>query len=216
MEMHNQVPEEPKIYYIVHLDRLKSIVNNGYILCNREVEKQGLEGIEIGMSEIKQRRMNELKLSSHNIYVGDCVPFYFCPRSVMLYLLHKSNHQDMDYKEGQEPIVHLEADLYKVVKWGDVNNRRWAFTSSSAATRFFEDYTDLGELHQVNWNAVQADDWRECRDEKQAEFLIEHSLPCELIKRIGVQSEKTKKLVFEAVSNSNWLLSIEIIEGWYY
>jgi CxxC-x17-CxxC domain-containing protein len=38
------------------------------------------------MNKIKERRL-KLPLSSHfNLFVGDCVPFYFCPRSVMLYV----------------------------------------------------------------------------------------------------------------------------------
>ena len=40
--------------------------------------------------------------------VGEYVPFYFCPRSVMLYVIHCANHPDIVYTEGQRPIVHLE------------------------------------------------------------------------------------------------------------
>jgi len=42
--------------------------------------------------------------------VGQYVPFYFCPRSIMLYILHRGNHPDLDYREGQGPILHLQAD----------------------------------------------------------------------------------------------------------
>ena len=49
--------------------------------------------------------------------VGDCVPFYFCPRSVMLYLIHRANHPELDYRGGQGPIVHLEADLHEAANW---------------------------------------------------------------------------------------------------
>jgi hypothetical protein len=71
----------------------------------------------IGMNNIKQRRLTELTLDSHpGLYVGQCAPFYFCPRSVMLYLIHKRN-PELAYKGGQEPIVHLEADLRDAVAW---------------------------------------------------------------------------------------------------
>ncbi|AWP22429.1 hypothetical protein C4901_02935 [Acidiferrobacter sp. SPIII_3] len=34
------------------------------------------------MGGIKQRRLNELRLSSHpDLRLGNFVPFYFCPRS---------------------------------------------------------------------------------------------------------------------------------------
>lgn len=56
-------------------------------------------------------------LNSHpGLYVGQCVPFYFCPRSVMLYVIYCANHDELSYRGGQGPILHLEADLYETVR----------------------------------------------------------------------------------------------------
>jgi hypothetical protein len=68
--------------------------------------------------------------------VGEYVPFYFCPRSIMLFLLHKGNHVDLTYRGGQRPIVHLEADLRTVVEWADSIERRWAFGNRNAGARY--------------------------------------------------------------------------------
>lgn len=69
------------------------------------------------MSGIKQRRLNELTLSSHpGLDVGDCVPFYFRPRSVMLYLVYQGNHPEMAYRGGQGPILHFETLVPGAVK----------------------------------------------------------------------------------------------------
>jgi hypothetical protein len=74
-----------------------------------------------------------LTLSSREgLYVGECVPFYFCPRSVMLYMFHMRNHRDIEYRGGQEPILHLMADLRRAVEWAGQNGLRWAFTNSNA------------------------------------------------------------------------------------
>ena len=76
-------------------------------------------GTTIGMSSIKKRRL-KLKLTSHpDLHVGDCVPFYFCPRSVMLYVIHMANHAELTYRGGQESIVHLEAGLHEAVAWAN-------------------------------------------------------------------------------------------------
>ena len=84
------VPAQPKIYHIAHVDRLPSILADQFLWCDREVQRREPVGTTIGMNGIKQRRLNEIRLSSHpNLYVGDCVPFYFCPRSVMLYLINQ-------------------------------------------------------------------------------------------------------------------------------
>src|SRR5688572_32706394 len=86
----------------------------------------------IGMSTIKQRRLR-LPVHCHpGDCVGDYVPFYFCPRSIMLFVIHQANHPDLTYRGGQGPIVHLEADLRQVVEWATENGRRWAFSLSNA------------------------------------------------------------------------------------
>ncbi len=75
------VPAKPKIYHIVHVDRLLSIIANGCLWCDAEIFRRAPPGTSIGMNSIKQRRLNELTLASHTgLHVGDCVPFYFCPR----------------------------------------------------------------------------------------------------------------------------------------
>ena len=78
------VPPQPKIYHIVHLDRLKSIIADNYLWCDAEILKRQLPGTTIGMNNIKQRRLTTHLRSHSDLCVGDCVPFYFCPRSVML------------------------------------------------------------------------------------------------------------------------------------
>lgn len=109
------IPDKPKIYHILHVDKLVSVLNDQFLWSDSEmVNCSSNKGTVIGMNKIKQRRLNELKLTCYpDLTVGSCVPFYFCPRSIMLYIIHKANHPELSYKGGQEPIIHLEADLYK-------------------------------------------------------------------------------------------------------
>ncbi|MDD9869303.1 MAG: DUF4433 domain-containing protein [Gammaproteobacteria bacterium] len=211
------VPRNPKIYHIVHVDRLPSIVKDGFLWCDAEISRSGRPGTTIGMGGIKERRL-ALNLSSHpDLHVGYCVPFYFCPRSVMLFLIHKSNHQELSYHDGQVPIVHLEADLRQTVSWAEEHNQRWAFTCSNAGTSYFEDYCNLAELEKINWESVQAQHWSRHKEGKQAEFLIERRFPWELISRIGVQSPNTRRQVIASIQAAkNHRPSVEIKKNWYY
>lgn len=137
--MMGQVPAEPKIYHIVHVDRLPSIIAAGCLWSDAEVSRRSAPGITIGMRGIKTRRLS-LPLENHpDLHVGDCVPFYFCPRSAMLYLIHQANNPGLSYRGGQGPIVHLEADLHETVAWADSQRQRWAFTLSNAGSFYFED-----------------------------------------------------------------------------
>src|SRR5690606_5854337 len=112
------VPAQPKLYHIVHVDRLPSIIADGFLWSDAVITARAPAGTTIGMSTIKQRRLNELTLTSHpGLYVGACVPFYFCPRSIMLYLIFQGNHPELGYRGGQGPVIHLEADLHASVAW---------------------------------------------------------------------------------------------------
>ena len=212
------IPTEPKIYHIVHVDRLPSIIADEYLWSDAEARKRKLGGTAIGMTKIKERRLNELRLNSHpDRFVGDCVPFYFCPRSVMLYLIFRGDDPDLDYRGGQGPIVHLEADLRRTVARADANERRWAFTTSNAGSRYFEDFSDLSKLNTLDWDAIRTSQWAgERKGPKQAEFLVEHSFPWNLISRIGVQSREVGNQVLQAIQWSSHRPTVEIKPGWYY
>jgi hypothetical protein len=174
------------------------------------------------MSNIKDRRLNELSLSCHpGLRVGECTPFYFCSRSVMLYLIYRRN-EELTYKGGQEPIVHLEADLHAAIAWAQANNRRWAFTLSNAGAYYFEDRSDLENLGEINWDAVNARQWsgngvsRLIKEGKQAEFLIEQAFPWHLVERIGVFSQSYVSPVSNAMQGAAHRPRIEIRREWYY
>lgn len=213
------IPEQPKIYHIVHVDRLPSIINDQHLWCDSEIVKRAPPGTTIGMNSIKQRRLKELQLTSYpGLYVGNCVPFYFCPRSVMLFMISKKNDPDLGYRDGQDSIIHLEADLYTSVKWAENTNRRWVFTLSNAGTSYFEDRNDLEQLNEINWAAVQATQWSSGnkKDGKQAEFLMEHCFPWRLIERIGANSKNIYKKVENALCGAEYQPRIEVIKKWYY
>lgn len=211
------VPQQPKIYHIVHADRLQSIIDSNGLLCDAEIVQSAVPGTTIGMNTIKQRRLNELTLTSHpDLYVGDCVPFYFCPRSIMLFLLYKANHPDLAYRGGQDPIIHLEFDLYQSVEWAIQNNKRWAFTLSNAGARYFEDRSNLDQLGEINWDAVHTHYWSDCSEGKQAEFLMEQSYPWHLVERIGVYSHNIYQQVVNTLPTGGHRPAVDVKTEWYY
>jgi hypothetical protein len=216
------VPAHPKIHHIVHVDRLASIIGDGFLWSDEIMMQRQGTGTVIGMSNIKARRLSDLRLSCHpGLHVGQCAPFYFCPRSVMLYLIYRRN-EELAYKGGQEPIIHLESDLHATIAWAEQNNLRWAFTLSNAGAYYFEDRADVGQLGDINWDAVQARQWsgngisRSVKEGKQAEFLIERSFPWQLVERIGVHSQAVVPMVSQALRDAAYRPTVEIKRDWYY
>ena len=209
-------PAEPKIYHIVHVDRLASIVGDGGLWSDAFLQARARPGTTIGMGTIKQRRLTNPVECRPGLNVGDCVPFYFCPRSVMLYVIHMANDPDLDYRDGQGPIVHLESDLQDTVDWAEQQDRRWAFTLSNAGSIYFEDRCDLAQLDEIDWDAVQARNWQGRTHGKQAEFLVEQSFPWALIQRVGVCSTHVREQVRNAMRASEHQPAVEVRPEWYY
>ncbi len=184
------IPARPKIYHITHLRNLPQIVTAGRIWSDAKRIELGLESEIVGMAKIKRRRLEELEVHCHRgTKVGQYVPFYFCPRSIMLYILHRGNHPDLNYREGQQPIVHLQADLLDTVRLANQHGVRWAFSNTNAGARY---------------------------DGKQAEFLVFESFPWPLVERIGVASQAVLQQVQEVLADVAHQPPASVEPGWYF
>lgn len=213
------VPEQPKIYHITHVDNLPASVKEGALVCDRIMMERGGAQQSIGMSEIKRRRVEKLSVPCHpGTKVGDYVPFYFCPRSVMLYLISRQNHPELTYRGGQDPIVHLEADLYNVIKWARQNACRWAFSLGNAGAYYAQFRASEAELNQLNWDAIVSQDFRkpDIKEGKQAEFLVHERFPFDLIDGIGVRSIQIRQRAVQALSASSSKPPVDIRRQWYF
>jgi ssDNA thymidine ADP-ribosyltransferase, DarT len=53
------IPNQPKIYHILHRDRLASVLADGVLWSDAKVEEHASPGTTIGMSGIKKRRLTK-------------------------------------------------------------------------------------------------------------------------------------------------------------
>jgi hypothetical protein len=214
-----QPPAHPKIYHILHVDRLPSVLASGGLLPDTRMNGRNGHGTVIGMHDLKAHRLTRPVEGHNGLTVGGCVPFYLCSKSFMLYILHKANHPNLAYRGGQIPIVHLEADMRAVVDWANGQGRRWAFTLGNASANYAEFRTSLDQLGDVNWSAVLGGDFSTpaTKDAKQAEFLLEGGFPWELVERIGVIDKAVAQTTFDAMgAGDGHCPRVEILRGWYY
>lgn len=213
-----QPPNPLSIYHITHIDNLPHILADGGLLSDARIRAAGGPAGAIGMSKIKDRRLR-LPVHCHpGDCVGDYVPFYFCPRSIMLYVIHRADNPELAYKGGQGPILHLESNLHEVVAWADAQPMRWAFSLSNAGAAYCEFRNVIDSLHEVDWQSVAARDFRpsEVKEGKQAEFLVHGFFPWHLVRRIGVRSVDVQARVIEAVANAQHKPDVLVIPNWYY
>ena len=212
------MPIGDSIFHITHLDNVPGLIGRGGFDCDRTVSAFGGPTVVIGMSELKGRRFG-IPVPMHSpLSVGDFVPFYFCPRSVMLYVIYCANHPDLAYKGGQDPIAHFRFDLDAVISWADDESQRWAFTLQNATSAYADFRASRYELELVNWNAVGSTSWSPpaIKDGKQAEFLVESFVPLSLVAEIGVKDINALDAVESMFDGSPFRPRVSVRRDWYY
>ena len=135
----------------------------------------------------------------------------------MLYVIQQMDNAELAYSDGQRPIVHLEADLFQTVAWAGRHKRALGIHFVERGLILLRGTSpNLAELVKIDWDAVQAKYWTECKESKQAEFLLEHAFPWQLVQRIGVHSWVIAQEVRRAVQDSHHRPHVEIRNNWYY
>lgn len=207
-----------KIYHITHVENLASIVADGGLFSDAKMIERGGPSVAVGLGEIKQRRLG-LPVKCHpGDKVGEYVPFFFCPRSIMLYIFHMDNREGLTYHGGQRPIVHLELDVDIVIEAADEAEVPWAFTNANAAAGYAEFGSGVDQFGMIDWEAVPANDFRSSRvnEAKQSEFLVKDLVPWEFVERIGVYSEKYREQAVEALAAAAHRPPVVVQGGWYF
>jgi ssDNA thymidine ADP-ribosyltransferase, DarT len=176
----------------------------------------GVVCTNIAHQNIKDRRALTLVPCGVGGTLTEYVPFYFAPRSPMLFTIGKGNVQG--YGSGEDPIVHLVTSAEAVVESG----LHFAFTDGHATVRFTEFFDDLGDLSKVDWDIMKARYWSDTSDDndrlrrRQAEFLVHEFCPWKIIKLIGVKTEEVRRQVTEIISTHGYQPAIRLRRDWYY
>lgn len=199
------------IYHITHMNNVANIIHNGHIWCDSQRLALGIVNTNIGYSHIKERRMRRPVTVAAGGTLGNYVPFNFCPRSVMLYVVA---HGHENYQEGQQPIVHLVSSIQTIQAIG----RPWLFTDRHADLGYANQYNTLGKLGEVDWAVMPLTYWSDpdVKEKRQAEFLVHDWCPWEAIETIGVIDLDIAERVEAAISGANHKPRVEVHRDWYY
>ena len=191
------------IYHITHVGNLESVVKHGALLCDNERKRLALDCESIAHQHIKDRRAQRLVPLPPGGTLLDYVPFYFGPRSPMLYSIHGgyvANHV-----EGQRTVVHLVASAEGIADSG----LDYVFTDGHAVISYSEFFSDLKHLQRIDWEVMKAVYWHDTPDDgdrkrrRQAEFLVYNAVPWKQIMAIGVIADDMAQRVKAALSSWN-------------
>ena len=205
----------PRIYHITHERNLPAILAAGGLHCVASM--QGVGFTSIAHTTIQARRSSTLVPCGPGGVLHDFVPFYFGPRSPMLYAIACGKVDG--HSGGQDPIVYLVSDTEDVIRSG----ARFVFTDGHAAmvplTSFFDDpamldRVDFPLMREKFWYDTPEDNDRKRR--RQAEFLVHQFVPWSLIRGIGVRTSSAKARVEAILEQVNMPMKIVELPRWYY
>lgn len=198
------------ISHITHIGNLASIIGQDCLWSDAKRIELGLTNQNIGYSHIKARRLQRPVNVAAGGMIGEYVPFNFCPRSVMLYVIHRK-HKDFD--GGQERVLHLISDTDTVRS----TNRHCFFTDIHADLDYAEQIDDFSRLTELDIKRIaKSKYWQDFSEEKQAEFLAYESVQWQAISRIGVRSQALADEVHVLLQSARHKPQVEVRPEWYY
>jgi hypothetical protein len=205
-------PRSTLIYHITHAENLADILTAGGLYSDVQLKLMGRDNSQIGYSHIKQRRMEEYRIAvCDQRFVGEFVPFYYCPRSPMLYTINKGN-------TGREPgcqteILHLVSNAGVAMAMG----RAWAVSDGNAGSAYTDFATGANALEIVNWSIVNSNDWGGSRmHAKASEFLVADFYPISAFTAIGCHNEQTAERTRSILQQYGVAIPVTVQRNWYY
>ncbi len=202
-------PNQVLIYHITHIENLPSILKDGGL--HSDAVMAARDPKLIGYSEIKKRRLNEIHVPCCGFqYVGDFVPFYFCPRSPMLFTINKGN---TGHPPGcQRSILHLVSTMAD----GLATGKPWAISSGNAGAYHTTFAAEMEALDSLDWEAIRAIQWQGKQHQKMAEFLVQDFFPWTSVKHIGCFNSAIATKIAEVLNHHKHRPPVEVKSSWYY
>jgi hypothetical protein len=204
------------IYHITHIGNLESIIQNEGLWCDNKVHQHRIGSMDIAHGNIKSRRARTRVPVGAQGTLADYVPFYFAPRSPMLYVISRGGVEG--YTGDQDGILHLVS----YAEYVQSQNIPFTFTDGHAIMIYSSFFDDLEDLDNVDWDIMQDRYWHDTAEDmdrkrrRQAEFLVHDFFPWSLIVEIGVMNDRIKEQVETILDNSEHRPEIAIRRNWYY
>lgn len=209
-------PDPVWLYHITHIDNLPGILQQGCLYCHRHLTQLQRHPVNIAYQSIQDRRASTPVPCGPCGVLHDYVPFYFAPRSPMLYALHTG--QVAGYTGGQTPIVHLVSSLARIHETG----HSFVFTDGHATMALSRFFTGLDDLAEIDWPLMLQEYWNDTpqypdrKRRRQAEFLVYNQVSWAAILGIGVIDNRMQARVQSILSAHGIATAVGVRRNWYY
>ena len=202
-------PDRVAIYHITDVENLPGILGRGGLDSDAIMAQKN--STVIGYGHIKERRLTQIRVNCcGGRFVGEFVPFYFCPRSPMLFTINKGN-------TGRQPgcqstIVHLVSTMNVGIQSG----RAWAVSDGNAGAFHTCFDADPEAVKALDWAAIRATSWQGKQHEKAAEFLVADFFPWTGFHAVGCHNPQVAAAVSSLLQHQTHQPPVTVHREWYY
>ncbi|MGW1145160.1 type II toxin-antitoxin system toxin DNA ADP-ribosyl transferase DarT [Streptomyces sp. NPDC002454] len=210
-------PEDSFVYHFTHVRNVPSILEQGFLKCDRIVREEDSLQVECGDVQIKERRRSRKVESGPGGVVSDYVPFYFAPRSPMLYKINKGGVPS--YASGQDPLVYLVTTPRRLLSVGCA----CVFSDGNCAADITVIREDMSQLAScVDWAVMQAERWNNTAEDpdrmrrRMAEYLAHQRVPVDAFERLAVRTDLRAAEVSRILETHGCPLDVLVRPSWYY
>lgn len=204
-------------YRITHLQNLPLILQNGIV--NKNHLTASTEFIAIGHPEIIDvRSTTPVKIDGYG-RIGDYVPFYFTPKSIMQYNIITGYQAPVVPKRKPEELLVVRCLISELSKLP-----RWFFTNGQANIKdgTVKHFNDLRHLDTIDWEAIQNSNFSKSDGDYdrprryQAEFLVHSQVPLAQIESLNVYNQAAADYVNNLLNTNNINLAVNIIPQYFF
>ncbi len=215
----NWIYEKTKIFHITHIDNLENILKSSGIYAKNHLP---CNVKSIANEDVQEKRTAVLipNLLKHNLH--DYVPFYFAPRSPMLYV---NSIGGILNAEPQAEIIYIVTYVQKIT-----GHLPFIFSDRHPVVKIAQWYTDLCDLHKIKWdrffqNPLMGEyakywkgtaEWPDRSEIRQAEFLVYKKLPWEFVRGLATMNTVVKDQVEAILKKFNLETTVIVKPEWYY
>ncbi len=203
-------------YRICHVHNLPHILLNG--LCTKYHPKASKNFISIGNTDIISLRDKTLVKIEGYGNIGEYVPFYFTPKSMMLFNILTGYRAPVVPKLNKEEVIVIRCLIDELSKCN-----QFFFTDGQAnVTAITQHYNDLSRLADIDWEIIDKSDFKKTGDDTdkqrryQAEFLVHQHVPVNFIESINVYNEKVGTFIKKEMAKTDILLPVHVKREYFF
>ena len=196
------------LYRITHIQNMEYDIKHGLHIAKSPYANPGY--LQIGDSTLIDYRKEITAPDPPGGTLSDYIPFYFGPRSPMLFQVATGWEDIQQYP--QEDIIYYISSV-PVIK---EHQLEYFYTDGHARSLTSMPYTNDDGFQKLDWDAIYSVNWRSDetdlrrKEKKQSEFLIKNHVPVSCIEYISVYNKAAEQKVVALLTKQELKIPVRI------